>query len=175
MMDDTKQTIALLGDIMMTRSVSVFREPEYLEMRDMLNAADAVFANFEACAHPYLEDAHQQRLEGGSYVTTEPALLKDLKWLGVNMVAAGSGHADDYGVKGIFDTMRYLDEAGIAHAGSGRHLAEARAPAYLETAQGRVALLAATSQYRPGTKAGDQRYDTLGYPGVNGVRHKVVY
>ena len=117
MMDDTKQTIALLGDIMMTRSVSVFREPEYLKMRDMLNAADAVFANFEACAHPYLEDAHQQRLEGGSYVTTEPALLKDLKWLGVNMVAAGSGHADDYGVKGIFDTMRYLDEAGIVHAG----------------------------------------------------------
>ena len=50
MMDDTKQTIALLGDIMMTRSVSVFREPEYLKMRDMLNAADAVFANFEACA-----------------------------------------------------------------------------------------------------------------------------
>jgi hypothetical protein len=48
----------------------------------MLNAADAVFANFESCAHPYLDDAHQQRNEGGSYVTTEPALLKDLKWLG---------------------------------------------------------------------------------------------
>ena len=95
--------------------------------------------------HPYLEDAHQQRLEGGSYVTTEPALLKDLKWLGVNMVAAGSGHADDYGVKGIFDTMRYLDEAGIVHAGSGRHLAEARAPAYLETPTGRIALVATTA------------------------------
>ena len=59
MTDDTRQTIALLGDIMMTRSVSVFREPEYLKMRDMLNAADAVFANFESCAHPYLDDAHQ--------------------------------------------------------------------------------------------------------------------
>ena len=58
---------------------------------------------------------------------------------------------------------------------SGRHLAEARAPAYLDTAKGRVALVAATSQYRPGTRAGDQRYDTLGYPGVNGIRHKVVY
>src|SRR5580658_7115766 len=140
----TKQTIALLGDIMMTRSVSVFREPEYMKMRDMLNAADIVFANFEANAHPYLEDAQQQRNGGGSYVTTEPQLLNDLKWLGVKMVASGSGHADDYGVKGIFDTMRYLDEAGIAHAGSGRHLAEARAPAYLETATGRIALVATT-------------------------------
>jgi poly-gamma-glutamate capsule biosynthesis protein CapA/YwtB (metallophosphatase superfamily) len=175
MTDGTKQTIALLGDIMLTRSISVFREPEYLAMRDMLNAADAVFANFESCAHPYLDDPHQQRNEGGSYVTTEPALLKDLRWLGVNMVAAGSGHADDYGVKGIFDTMRYLDEAGIVHAGSGRHLAEARAPAYLETATGRIALLAATGQFRGSARAGDQRYDTLGHPGVNGFRHKQIY
>src|SRR5579871_4781387 len=175
MTDGTRQTIALLGDIMMTRSISVFREPEYLAMRDMLNAADAVFANFESCAHPYLDDPHQQRNEGGSYVTTEPALLKDLKWLGVNMVAAGSGHADDYGVKGMFDTMRYLDEAGIVHAGIGRHLAEARAPAYLETATGRIALVATTGQYKGSSRAGDQRYDTLGHPGVNGFRHKQIY
>src|SRR5262249_42646886 len=128
-----KQTIALLGDIMMTRSVSVLRETEYLKMRDMLNAADAVFANFESCVHPYLDDPHQQRLEGGSYVTTEPALLKDLKWLGVNMVACGSGHADDYGVKGIFDTMRYLDDARIVHAGTGPPLAQAPPPPPLPT------------------------------------------
>lgn len=175
MTDDARQTIALLGDIMMTRSVSVFREPEYLKMRDMLNAADVVFANFESCAHPYLDDPHQQRNEGGSYVTTEPALLKDLNWLGVNMVACGSGHADDYGVKGIFDTMRYLDDAGIVHAGSGRHLGEARAPAYLDTSSGRVALVAATGQFRGSARAGDQRYDTLGHPGVNGFRHKQIY
>ena len=63
MTDGTKQTIALLGDIMMTRSISVFREPEYLAMRDMLKAADAVFANLESCKHPYLDDPHQQRNE----------------------------------------------------------------------------------------------------------------
>jgi poly-gamma-glutamate synthesis protein (capsule biosynthesis protein) len=174
-MTGSKQTIALLGDIMMTRSVSVFKEPEYLRMRDTLKAADVVFANFESCAHPYLEDAHQQRLEGGSYVTTEPSLLKDLAWFGINMVACGSGHADDYGVKGIFDTMRYLDEAGITHAGSGRHLAEARAPVFLDTDSGRVALVATSGQFKGSSRAGDQRYDTLGHPGVNGFRHKQVY
>src|SRR2546421_7780344 len=109
-------------------------------MRQMLVAPDVVFANFESCAHPYLDDPHQQRLEGGSYVTTEPALLRDLKWLGVNMVSCGSGHADDYGVKGIFDTMRHLDETGIVPAGTGRHLAEAHAPAHLETPTLRIAL-----------------------------------
>src|SRR5258708_8372714 len=98
MNEDTKQTIALLGDIMMTRSVSVFREPEYLKMRDLLQAADAVFANFESCPHPYLQDPHQQRNAAGSYATPEPALLKDLKWPGVNLVASPSGHAADYGM-----------------------------------------------------------------------------
>jgi poly-gamma-glutamate synthesis protein (capsule biosynthesis protein) len=174
-MTSDRLTIALTGDSMVTRSLSVFKEEPYLRMRDILKAADVVFTNFEANAHPYLDDPQAQRDGGGTYVTTEPRLLADLKWLGVNLVACGSSHADDYGPKGILDTLRYLDEAGIAHAGSGRHLAEARAPAYVETAQGRVALVAATSQYKPGSKAGDQRYDTLGYPGVNGLRHKVVY
>ena len=174
-MTSDRLTIALTGDSMVTRSLSVFKEEPYLRMRDMLKSADAVFTNFEANAHPYLDDPQAQRDGGGSYVTTEPALLDDLKWLGVNMVACGSSHADDYGPKGILDTLRYLDEAGIAHAGSGRHLAEARAPAYVETARGRIALVAATWQFKPGSKAGDQRYDTLGYPGVNGFRHKEVY
>jgi poly-gamma-glutamate synthesis protein (capsule biosynthesis protein) len=174
-MQPDRLTIALTGDSMLSRSISVFAEEPYLRMRDILKSADVVFTNFEANAHPYLDDPHAQREGGGTYVTTEPRLLDDLKWLGVNLVSCGSSHAGDYGSKGILDTMRYLDAAGIAHAGSGRHLAEARAPAYIDTANGRVALVAATSQYKPGSRAGDQRYDTLGYPGVNGLRHKVVY
>ena len=51
-----EQTIALLGDIMMTRSVAVYREPKYLTMRDRLNACGAVFANFEFCVHTFLDD-----------------------------------------------------------------------------------------------------------------------
>jgi poly-gamma-glutamate synthesis protein (capsule biosynthesis protein) len=172
-MSTDRLTIALTGDSMLSRSISMFAEEPYLRMRDILKAADVVFTNFEANAHPYLDDPHAQRDGGGSYVTTEPHLLDDLKWLGVNLVACGSSHADDYGPQGILATMRYLDQAGIAHAGSGRHLAEARAPAYVDTARGRVALVAATSNFR--LRAGDQRYDTLGCPGVNGMRHKTVY
>src|SRR5262249_57717228 len=115
-----------------------------------------------------LEGAHGQGVGGGSYITTEPSLLADLTWLGINLVACGSGHADDYGPQGILDTMRYLDQAGIAHAGSGRHLAEARAPAYLETATGRIALVATSSQFRGRARPGHPRYHTPGHPGVHG-------
>jgi poly-gamma-glutamate synthesis protein (capsule biosynthesis protein) len=108
-------------------------------------------------------------------MTTEPELLEDLKWLGVNMLACGSSHADDYGWPGIVKTIEYLDAAGMVHAGSGRHLAESRAPAFLETPRGRVGLVAANAQFNSAARAGEQRADTEGHPGVNGLRHRTEY
>jgi poly-gamma-glutamate capsule biosynthesis protein CapA/YwtB (metallophosphatase superfamily) len=60
-----------------------------------------------------------------------------------------------------------LRGARLAHAGAGANLAEARKPAYLDTAAGRVALIAATTFYPPWMRAADQRPDALGRPGVN--------
>jgi poly-gamma-glutamate capsule biosynthesis protein CapA/YwtB (metallophosphatase superfamily) len=173
--DSYRQSIGVLGDCMVSRALQVYKEPNYLKIREVLTAADAVFANFESSCHTHLDDPFAQRNGGGSYITTEPQHLEGLKWFGVNIVASGSSHADDYGPKGYMDTSRYLDAAGIVHAGAGRHLAEARSPAYLDTANGRIGLVAATAQFRPGIRAGDQRSDTLGWPGVNAVRHKVTY
>jgi poly-gamma-glutamate synthesis protein (capsule biosynthesis protein) len=168
-------SIALTGDVLLTRRLAVFREPEYLRLRELLHEADARFCNLEASVHRYLDSPHAQRPGGGTYMTTEPALLDDLKWLGLNMLACGSSHADDYGWAGVMETIDHLDQAGIVHAGSGRNLAETRAPSFLDTPRGRVALLAANTQFNPGARAGEQRRDTPGHPGVNGIRHKQIY
>ena len=160
MTDPYRQSIALTGDTLLTRRVSVFREERFLRMRDILKSADAVFTNFDSNVHAYLDDPHQQRPSAGSYLTTEPALLDEFKWLNINLIACGSTHADDYGPKGIMDTIRHFDSAGLVHAGSGRNLAEARAPGYLDTANGRVALLAASGSFHHGSRAGEQRSAT---------------
>jgi poly-gamma-glutamate synthesis protein (capsule biosynthesis protein) len=55
----------------------------------------------------------------------------------------------------------------MPHAGAGENLAESRKPAYVDTAAGRVALVAATSFFPPWTRAADQRPDARGRPGVN--------
>jgi poly-gamma-glutamate synthesis protein (capsule biosynthesis protein) len=168
-------SIALAGDCLLTRRLAVFREARFLRIREILADADAVFANLESAVHGYLDGPHAQRFGGGTYMTTEPALLDDLRWLGVSLVAASSNHADDYGWEGFLATMRHLDGAGIVHAGLGRHLAEARAPAFLDTARGRVALIAATATHNPGARAGEQRRDTAGHPGVHGLRWRTEY
>ena len=173
--DSGKISIALAGDIAPTRRLSVFREPRFLALRDLLTSVDAFYCNLEGSVHRYHDGGHAQRSAGGSYVTIEPHLLEDLKWLGVNLLSCGSTHADDYGPTGIVKTIEYLDAAGIVHAGSGRHLAEARAPGFLDTPRGRVALIATTANFNPGGRAGEQRKETLGYPGVNAVRHHAVF
>lgn len=168
-------TVALTGDTLLTRRLAVFQEEPFLRLRQLLRGADAAFTNLEAPVHRYLEGGHAQRQGGGTYMTTEPHLLDDLDWLGINLVACGSSHADDYGPDGILRTIEYLNQAGIAHAGSGRHLAEARAPTFMDTRRGRVALVAAAAPHREGARAGEQRRDTPGFPGINGLRHQTVY
>jgi poly-gamma-glutamate capsule biosynthesis protein CapA/YwtB (metallophosphatase superfamily) len=164
-------SMMLLGDVMPTRRLAVFGEERYMKLREVCTSADATFANLETAVHRYLEG--HQNISGGTYMTTEPHLLKDLKWLGVNLVSTANNHAFDYGEEGIMATCGYLDAAGIVHAGTGRHLREARAPAYLDTKRGRVALIGVTATMPGHSIAGEQRPDTPGRAGINPLRHSL--
>ncbi len=170
-------SLALVGDVIPTRRLAVFDEPRYLAVRDILCEADATFGNFDSTVHWYLDGFQAQGSRGAStYMTTEPPLLEDLKWLGIDIMAIEGSHATDYGAEGVLRSLEYWRESGIAHAGLGRHLAEARSPAFLDTNRGRVALIAATAPpNKPLARAGEQRPDTAGMPGINGIRTKQSY
>ncbi|MBA7622212.1 hypothetical protein ES703_29586 [subsurface metagenome] len=168
-------TIALTGDLMLARRLSVFKEERFLQLRELLRSADVAFANFETCAHEY--DEGSPTLSGGTFMTTEPKLLEDIKWFGINILSCANNHAFDYGEGGLLANIHHLDAAGIPHAGTGRNLAEARRPAYLDTPGGRVAVLAAASPMTDGFyhQAGEQRPDCQGRPGTNPLGFKSTY
>jgi poly-gamma-glutamate capsule biosynthesis protein CapA/YwtB (metallophosphatase superfamily) len=165
--------IALAGDCMPTRRLSVFREDRYLRLRDIFREADVGFANLESTVHKFLEGHHN--LSEGTYITTEPSLLEEIKWFGINAVSCAGSHSFDYGEEGILRTMKYLDQAGIVHAGTGRNLRESRSPAYLDTPRGRAGFVAATAHLSEWVAAGEQRPDTSGRPGVNPLRYSTTY
>jgi poly-gamma-glutamate synthesis protein (capsule biosynthesis protein) len=166
-------TIALAGDTMLTRKLTPFKEKQFLALRDLLRGADAAFANMEGTVRTWNEGT--PGITQGTFMTTEPHLLEDIKWFGVNLVSCANNHAFDYGEGGVLANLKHLDDAGIAHAGTGRNLAEARAPAYLDTANGRVALVAATATFRPWNQAGEQRPDLRGRPGINPLGFQTTY
>jgi poly-gamma-glutamate synthesis protein (capsule biosynthesis protein) len=157
--------VALAGDCMLTRRLSIFEEPAFLALRDIFRNSDAGFVNFESVARR--ADEGNPSVTRGTYMTTPPELLPELSWFGVNMVSTANNHAYDYGEGGVLATIRHLQEAGITFAGSGHNLAEARRPGYLDTPNGRVALVATTATYRPWNAAAPQRPDMRGRPGIN--------
>ena len=171
--DKGNLTVALAGDTMLTRRLTPFREERFLALRETLRSADAAFANLEGTVHTW--DEGTPGITQGTFMTTEPKLLEDLKWLGINMVSCANNHAFDYGEGGVLANIKHLEDADIVHAGTGRNLAEARAPAYLDTPNGRVALVAATATFRPWNQAGEQRPDLRGRPGINPLGFQTTY
>jgi poly-gamma-glutamate capsule biosynthesis protein CapA/YwtB (metallophosphatase superfamily) len=158
-------SIALGGDFMLTRPIAIYDEPEFLAVARAFRDCDAGFVNLETVVRRW--DEGTPGITRGTYMTTAPDLLADLKWFGINMVGCANNHAFDYGEGGLLATMAHLDAAGIVRAGIGRNLAEARAPGYLDTKAGRVALISTTATYRPWNRASAQRPDLRGRPGVN--------
>ena len=160
-------SLALTGDSMISRPLIPFHEEGFLKLRNIISAADVRFTNGEILFHNY---ENSPTYYTRTYMRADPRLIKDLQWLGINLMSCANNHGIDFGEGGVLTNIRNLDEAGMVHAGSGSNYAEAVAPGYLETAKGRVALVSATSSGRANSRAGEQRRDMKGRPGVNLIR-----
>jgi len=65
-----------------------------------------------------------------------PANIACLKSARVDCCSLANNHCLDWGYPGLFETLDALDAAGIPHAGAGRNIAEAAAPAVLDAPGG---------------------------------------
>ncbi|HVO93188.1 MAG TPA: CapA family protein [Terriglobales bacterium] len=164
--EEGRVNLALCGDIMPFRHLSVFAEPNFLALRELLRGTDACFANLESMVVRY--DEGTPPIRTGAHMVTEPELLEDLKWFGFNLLSCAISHALNFGEEGLLAQNRHLDAVGIAHTGTGENQRQASAPAYLDTPNGRMALVAATAHLpSEQNRAANQRVDFRGKPGVN--------
>lgn len=166
-------TMALAGDSIITRKLSVYHEPEFLKMIELIRSADVSFTNLEMLFHDY--EPYPMQQSGGTYMRAEPALAKELRWAGFDMVSRANNHTADYGVLGMHLTTKYVDEAGLVHAGVGDSLQQAREAKFLETAKARVALISCASTFPDHGRAGKSRGDMPARPGLNPLRYSATY
>ena len=129
---------------MPSRRLAVFREPKFLALREILAERRRLLCEPRKHGRP-LRRRHARRSAPAPTWSTEPQLLEDLKWFGFNLLSCANSHSLNFGEDGLRLQNRYLDAAGIAHAGTGENLRQASSPAYLDTPNGRVALIAATA------------------------------
>lgn len=165
---DGRMTMALTGDAIITRRLSPYREPEFLRMLELIRGADVAFTNLEMLLHDYEPSPAAQ--SGGTYMRAEPVMAEELVWAGIDMVSMANNHTGDYGVEGMRLTRMHAEAAGLVTAGAGEDLYEAREARFLETHNGRVALVSVSSAGSISSFAGPPRGGVRGRGGMSYLR-----
>jgi poly-gamma-glutamate capsule biosynthesis protein CapA/YwtB (metallophosphatase superfamily) len=165
-------SFALTGDSIITRRLSVYTEPAFMRIVNLIRNADVAFTNLEMLFHDY--EPYAMSSSGGTYMRAEPALVKELVWAGFDLVSRANNHSGDYGVLGMNLTTKYVDQAGLVQAGVGQSLPEAREAKFLETPKGRVALISVASTFTDHSVAGPTRGDMPARPGLNPLRFETI-
>jgi poly-gamma-glutamate capsule biosynthesis protein CapA/YwtB (metallophosphatase superfamily) len=153
LMESSAQSVTLIaaGDIMLVLGmVPLLRqygaEYPFRRVRSLLRQADAVFANLEApftarnTPTPY-KSAESVRARRDYILRADPDSAIGLQFAGISALSLANNHMMDYQRGGLEDTLAVLGRLGIAHAGAGRNLREARRPAILQRKGLRLAVL----------------------------------
>ncbi|WP_457301337.1 CapA family protein [Phyllobacterium sp. P5_D12] len=168
--------VVLAGECMISRPFSVYEEPEFLGVLDLLRSSDVAYAHLEMNFGDADDLDWASRGDWvASYMIAEPKLAAELKTAGIDLLSLAHNHSFDFGAPGLLATIRHCREAGFACAGTGRDLEEARDPAYLETRKGRVALVSVSSGNKAYEWASHPKAQLLGRPGVNPLRVTMKY
>ena len=101
-------SILVAGDAMITKRMSPFREPSFLKLVEVIRGADLSVVNAEMLFHNF--EMSWQGKDSISYQVSDPANLKELKWMGFDVVTTANNHAFDYSEEGLLATLRNMKE-----------------------------------------------------------------
>jgi poly-gamma-glutamate capsule biosynthesis protein CapA/YwtB (metallophosphatase superfamily) len=156
-------SITLTGQAMIRSDIRATAPAAVPAIKALLKG-DVNFTNFEGTVF-----RNGQSVERGRGFLAPPAALDALQSFGFNLLSLSNNHAFDLKDTGLASTLKVVSERAIVHAGTGKTLAEAAAPAYLKTGLktggATVALVASASGLiAPGARA------TENSAGVNELR-----
>lgn len=138
--------LALSGDVMLGRTVAEamgkrgFGHP-WGDVMPFVREADLFLVNLECALTRAKEPWRDGRLKAFSF-RAEPEAVETLRLAGVDFACLANNHAADFGMDGLLETARVLDDVGIAHAGAGFNAEAASAPAWLEAREVRIGIAA---------------------------------
>lgn len=164
-------TMVAVGDLIVSRPLTKFQDSEFGTIVKILRDADVTFGNMETNIFDIRSFKGSPQAEyGGAYHVSLPELGSDLKAMGFNLLSYANNHTFDWGVEGMRETSRVLDQNGIVYAGVGEKLAQAGAARFLETPRGRAALVSFASTFTPMSRAADPAGEAPGRAGINPLR-----
>lgn len=164
--------LAVTGDTIITRKISVIEDDDFLALVKIIQGADIGYTHFESLVHDYEGPEIYPAADAGfAWMRSPRFVVEELKWAGFDIVSHASNHCMGYSYGGLMSTWKAFNDAGMAYAGTGMNLGEARDAAYVETSKGRVALISMCSSFTGWARAGEARRDMKGRPGLNPLRY----
>jgi poly-gamma-glutamate capsule biosynthesis protein CapA/YwtB (metallophosphatase superfamily) len=160
--------IAITGDVMLGRLVNrqvvtkAFLAPEAIwgDVLPLFMSADCRLINLECVIS--VRGQPWNLMHKPFHFRADPRAIKILQAARVDCATLANNHVLDYGSDALLDCLNFLDQAHIQHAGAGALRDEALAPAFLDRAHGRIAVIDLTDN-EPEWEA------THSQPGVNYV------
>lgn len=161
--------IALVGDVLMTRSLGESEYVGFADIQALLHSCDVRFANLEMTIHD--NEGYPSLFPGGTWVMAYSNIVERLHKFGFNLFGAANNHAMDYSHSGLLATLKHLRDNNLVFAGIGADLAEASRAVFIEKNNVKIALISATSSFHDSDAAGYANSMVKGRPGVNPLRH----
>lgn len=170
-------TVVGAGELMVTRRLMQQTEGPFRRLVERMRNADLCYAHLEMNLGTAEELKWTPRGTAGvaSYMNADPTIAEDLAEMGVDALSLAHNHSFDWGPEGIFSTIRAVEAAGIAHAGTGANLMVARAPAFFDVDEARVAMISVGSGNNQFEWAGLPLGSIQGRPGMNPLRVNTRY
>ena len=158
---------------MVKRSALSIEDPQFQAPIEILKSADVTFGNMEGnLADLEHFDGPLRGMMGDKDVA--PAL----KAMGFDLMNRANNHIFDSDRESMFSTMEQLDKAGIVHAGTGKNLEDARAPALLRFRRGAASAWSGCTRRtacRAPPSASYESGNIGGRPGLNALDYTVYY
>jgi len=142
-------------------------------IRDYIMQADVRINNMEMVLSNC--DKFASTFCGGVWLTAEPTALDEILKYGFNCFGFANNHTMDFSYGGVESTLQAFRERNVPVCGAGMSLAEATAPAMVDTKEGKVAVLNITSTCDDAARAGDPGHVIPARPGLNMLRHSEVF
>ncbi len=162
------------GDSLFTADFPEAYDPIRTALLDFIADCDVKMTNLETNLSDF--GTFPNQYSGGTWLNTKPELFSYLSSFGFNFYGTANNHCMDYGTAGLLATLDCLDKNGVAHAGTGKSLADAEKPAILQTKDGKtVAIFAVDASMETPSMAGESNAVFEARPGVNFLRHTNTY
>jgi poly-gamma-glutamate synthesis protein (capsule biosynthesis protein) len=150
--------LAAVGDLAPSRNLTDCKS-NVNHIWNYFRKTDFVVANLE---NPLTNSV--VKTDKAATIKGDPAIAPSLSEVGIDLVTVANNHAMDFGVEGLAETIKVVNESDVLTVGGGMDLESASRPEYVEIEGLRIAVFGFTSSVPTGYAAGPNR------PGVAPIR-----